>query len=140
MKPLYLMEKIDFDSFTSLIKSRGFFVNERIAWNNFHDQGWTFNYNYWTGATRQDFSTNGSIWCPSRIAVSSPWNLVGGSNKTIMGKSDCVALQISQNKTNYTTTYSGNLIYSNCSQRKMLSCRVIFVMLLSKAGLFLHTA
>jgi hypothetical protein len=87
--------------------------------------GWTYNYNYWTGATRQDFFANGSVWCPSRIAVSSPWELVGGNNKTIMGKADCIALKISRNKTNVTTSYSGNLVYSNCSQRKMLACRVM---------------
>jgi hypothetical protein len=100
--------------------------------------GWTFNFNFWTGATRQDFSTNGSIWCPARVPVSSPWGLVGSDNKTLMGKADCIALQITRNKTNYNTvTYNGNLIYRNCSQRQIFSCRVFEFFILSRFSIYL---
>jgi len=89
---------------------------------------WRLNFNYWTGATRQDFVVGGVKWCPaSRTNVSSslPWGLLGGSeNATLLGKLDCVALKVGQTKTNFTTSFFGKLLMRNCSNKQMIACRV----------------
>ena len=103
--------------------------------NSYKD--WNFNYNFWTGATRQDFSSNGSIWCPARVPVSTPWEIVGANNKRIKGKADCIALQVSRHKANFSSTYMGNLVYRKCSLRQRLLCRVKYFYELSIGFFFI---
>jgi hypothetical protein len=90
---------------------------------------WKLNFNYWTGATRQDFAVGGVKWCPasrSNFSSPSPWGLLGGlENATLLGKTDCVALKVDQTKTNFTTSYFGKLLMRNCSMQQMIACRVI---------------
>jgi len=90
------------------------------------ETAWKFNYNYWTGATRQDFPAIGSQWCPMRVNVSSPWELIGAKNASLIGKADCIAFTVGRIKSNVSTQFFGNLTYRNCSQRQMLACRVHF--------------
>jgi hypothetical protein len=89
---------------------------------------WKLNFNYWTGATRQDFAVGGVKWCPasrSNFTSPSPWGLLGGSeNATLSRKLDCVALKVGKTKTNFTISFFGKLLMRNCSGQQMIACRV----------------
>jgi hypothetical protein len=96
-------------------------INSRLAWK--------LSFNYWTGATRKDFATVGSSWCPGNIEVESPWGIANEKDVALFGKSDCLAISITKNTTAMGNIFRAKMVYRNCSQRQMLACRVHITLL-----------
>jgi Lectin C-type domain len=80
---------------------------------------WTYNFNYWTGATQRGCKGQWA-WCTGLSIAPLPDNLTWGFNQpdNRAGGDDCIQMRLMQNSTGVA------LFDRNCSDKFVIACEV----------------